>query len=128
MSRRACCYLMITILIISVAAACEPGPPDPVDEQDLIAMGEPIYAEQCQGCHGADGMGLGGAYPQLAGNDFVMGDPDPVIDLVLRGRGGMPPFGGQLNDQQIAAVISYIRNTWDNEAPVVQPEEVSEVR
>ena len=73
-------------------------------------------------------MGLGGAYPQLAGNDFVMGDPDPVIDLVLRGRGGMPPFGGQLNDQQIAAVISYIRNTWDNEAPVVQPEEVSAVR
>ena len=124
MSRRACCYLMITILIISVAAACEPDLPDPVDEQDLIAMGEPIYAEQCQGCHGDDGMGR----RFLAGSDFVMGDPEPVIDLVLRGRGGMPPFGGQLDDQQIAAVISYIRSTWGNEAPVVQPEEVSALR
>ena len=125
MSRRASCCLVVILLIAGLAAACEPAPEEP---EDLIAMGEPIYGQQCEGCHGPDGMGLDGAYPALADNQFVLGEPEPVIDVVLRGRGGMPPFGGQLDDQQIAAVLSYIRNTWGNDAPVVRPEDVAAER
>ena len=97
-------------------------------EQELIALGESVYDQNCARCHGGQGDGAGGAYPALAGNDFVTGEPERVIEIVVHGRGAMPAFGGELSDREIAAVISYIRNTWGNAASRISPDDVGAAR
>ncbi|MDQ4076447.1 MAG: cytochrome c [Chloroflexota bacterium] len=92
-----------------------------------LAHGEQVYADNCAVCHGSEGEGRGGNPPHR-NNPFVTGDPEPVIEVVLHGRGGMPAFGDQLSDQEIADVISYIRTAWTNDAEPVTPEQVAEVR
>ena len=97
--------------------------------QELLDDGEMVYSNNCAQCHGDNGQGQPGAIPALVGNDFVMAeDPAEVIEVVINGRGGMPGFGGQLSQREIAAVITYIRNTWGNEAPAVTEEEVGELQ
>jgi mono/diheme cytochrome c family protein len=58
----------------------------------------------------------------------VTGDPEPVIEIVVDGQGAMPAFGDELDDEEIAAVVSYIRNTWGNDAGVVDPAAVEALR
>lgn len=122
MSRGTWTCVIIIVAIAGIAAACAP------DDADPIALGETIYAGNCATCHGADGTGEPGVYPPLEGNEFVLGEPGPVIELVLSGRGGMPPFGGDLSDREVAAVLSYIRNAWGNDAPEVSTGQVEAVR
>lgn len=98
------------------------------EAQEAIQQGAIIYSTVCVACHQATGQGIEGAFPALAGNEFVLGDPAEVVKLPLHGRGGMPNFGGELSDEEIAAVVSYIRNSWGNEASVVEPELVTQVR
>lgn len=76
----------------------------------------------CSGCHGANGEG--GAGPNLAGN-AALSDTAHVIQQIIAGGGEMPPFGDVINDQQIAAVATYIRGTWGNTFPAVTVEEVT---
>jgi mono/diheme cytochrome c family protein len=97
-------------------------------DQDLIAIGETVCVEHCASCHGPGGAGSEGIYPRLAGSDSVLGDPEPLIERVIFGRGAMPPFGDELSDLEIAAALSYVRNTWGNDARVVSPEDVEAVR
>jgi mono/diheme cytochrome c family protein len=93
----------------------------------LIARGETVYADNCATCHQPDGQGQGD-YPALAGNAFVTADePTAVIETVLYGRGEMPAFADTLANQEIAAVISYIRNSWGNSAAAVAVEQVRTV-
>jgi mono/diheme cytochrome c family protein len=67
-----------------------------------------------------DGGGVPGVYPNLAGNPIVrLPSPELTIETVLEGRGAMPGFGGQIPEQNIAAVISYIRRAWHNNASPV---------
>lgn len=89
--------------------------------------GEAIFRANCAACHQAEGQGIPGAFPALAGNAFVMGEPALVIHVVLRGRGGMPSFSG-FSDEQVAHVVSYIRTSWESDASLVSPEMVQEVR
>ena len=94
---------------------------------DLIARGEKVYAANCVACHQANGSGLAAMKaPALAGNKFVMGAHNGPIDTVLYGRSNtaMQPFGRQLSDTEIAAVISYARNSFGNKANEIQPAEV----
>lgn len=99
------------------------------EAEELIANGEERYAANCAACHQGDGQGVEGTYPALAGNQFVtQADPAPVIDVILTGRGGMPAFQDQFSNEELAEVLSYIRNGWSNDAPVVQPAEVEQVR
>jgi cytochrome c oxidase subunit 2 len=94
---------------------------------DLIARGEKVYAANCVACHQANGSGLAAMKaPALAGNKFVMGAHNGPIDTVLYGRANtaMQPFGRQLSDTEIAAVISYARNSFGNKANEIQPAEV----
>lgn len=96
-----------------------------MSEDELISRGEEVYMENCAMCHQPNGQGAGG-YPALAGNSFVTADdPSGPIEVVMEGRGAMPSFGGQLPDEDIAAVVSYIRNSWENQAPVVQVSDVT---
>ena len=94
---------------------------------DLIARGEKVYAANCVACHAAAGQGTPAMKaPALAGSKFVGGAESGPIDTVLNGRPNtaMLPFGKQLNDTEIAAVITYARNSWGNKASDVQPAEV----
>jgi mono/diheme cytochrome c family protein len=95
------------------------------NEQWGVARGKEVYAENCSACHQPDGRGYDNVYPNLAGNPIVrLEEPDPVIDIVTRGRGSMPSFAEQLPDHQLAAVITYIRAAWGNDRPAVGPSEV----
>ena len=88
--------------------------------------GSQIYMESgCFVCHGQ--MGDGGAGPRLRGDPFLS-ITDYVAAQILLGRGIMPAFGQSLNDQQIAAVASYIRTDWGNKYGEVKPQEVAQIR
>ncbi len=84
--------------------------------QDLVKHGEEVYNNTCVVCHKADGMGMPPAFPALKGSAIAIGPVQNHIDIVLQGKPGtaMQAFGPQLNDIDIAAVITYERNAWNN--------------
>jgi len=90
--------------------------------------GQTVFTTNCQACHQAAGTGIKGAFPALAGDPFVTGAPSGPTNRVLTGKGGMPAFGPQLSDAEIAAVLSYIRSAWGNHAAAVTPAQVSASR
>jgi mono/diheme cytochrome c family protein len=80
--------------------------------------GEELFANVCQGCHMQDGKGAAGAasYPSLVANKNLEAGGYPV-DLVVNGQRGMPPFGAMMSDDQVAAVVNYLRTHFDNNYP-----------
>ncbi len=114
--------LLIGALLISACNSHTERPPDP---QRLIHDGQPLYVQNCSSCHGTDGTGQAGKVPRLAGNPIVtLEDPVPIITIVTNGKGKMPAFGQQLDDVQIADILSYIRNAWGNQAPAVSNRQI----
>ena len=108
-------------------AAAADDPNKQWDVKELIARGEKVYAGICVACHQASGQGSPALKaPALAGNKFVVGAEQGPIDTVLNGRPNtaMQAFKQQLSDTEIAAVITYARNTWGNKGSDVQPAEV----
>ncbi|MCD6671308.1 MAG: cytochrome c oxidase subunit II [Burkholderiaceae bacterium] len=101
------------------------------DVADLQARGQEVFASNCVACHQVNGKGVPGAFPALAGSKVVLGDPHGQIDVVLHGRPGtaMASFK-QLSDTDLAAVITYTRHAWGNEAKdgLVQPAEIASAR
>jgi mono/diheme cytochrome c family protein len=99
---------------------------------DLFQQGQKVYEDNCVDCHRHNGKGLPGTFPAHDGNSFVVGPPEPVIATVLNGRKGnlgqMPVWKDKLDDQQIAAVITYLRQAWSNRAPAVTPAMVAATR
>ncbi len=83
-------------------------------QQDLIAKGEKVYANNCSSCHMADGAGMPGTFPALTGSPVVKGDMNAQVDLMLNGKGMMPAFGQMLSAVDFAAVATYIRNGLGN--------------
>jgi cytochrome c oxidase subunit 2 len=94
--------------------------------EELKARGEKVYAANCVACHQANGKGNPPAFPPLDGSKTVTGPKQEHIDTVLNGRPNtaMAPFAKVLSDTEIAAVITYERNSWSNKAGEVQPAEV----
>lgn len=105
----------------------------------VVTPGQAIYEALCLNCHQAGGQGLTGVYPPLAKSERVAGDPQTLIKLTIHGLAGptkvlgkdyglvpMPPMG--LDDQQLADVLTYVRNAFGNKAPAVKVEEVKAVR
>jgi mono/diheme cytochrome c family protein len=82
----------------------------------MAATGEGLYADLCQGCHMPGGVGAvgAGAYPALAMNPKLASAGYPLA-MVVNGRNGMPAFGGLLTDQQVAAVVNYVRTHFGNQ-------------
>ncbi len=109
------------------AAADDPNKTWTIDE--LAKRGEKVYQANCVACHQASGKGVPPAFPALAGSDVVTGPRAEQIGILLNGRKGMPSFK-QLNDTEIAAVITYTRNSFGNKAEenIVQPAEVLAAR
>ncbi len=100
--------------------------------QDLIARGETVYKANCSACHGPTGAGIPGAFPAMTGSPIVI-DPDPAahIDILLNGKAGtaMAAYRDQLNDVDIAAVITYERNALGNSVgSAVQPSAIKNAR
>jgi mono/diheme cytochrome c family protein len=92
------------------------------------ADGQQLFAHNCAACHMPDGAGIPGAFPALAGNAFVTGDPAAAAATVLNGRGGMPSFRDGLTDEEVAAVLSYVRAHFGNTAAAVPAETVAATR
>ena len=92
--------------------------------------GEQLFANVCQGCHMPDGKGAIGAgtYPALAGNKNLEAGGYPVY-IVVRGQRAMPSFGAMMSDDQVAAVVNYLRTHFDNHyQDVVTAADVQTVR
>ena len=102
--------------------------------------GEQLYNNSCAGWHQTHGQGLAGVFPPLANSEWVTGDERLVVQILLHGLSGeikvagvdyngmMPAFGTNLTDVELAAVSSYVRNTWGNSATVVDMETVAKER
>jgi cytochrome c oxidase subunit 2 len=96
-------------------------------EGDLLARGEKVFGANCAVCHQANGKGVPGSFPALDGDHVVLGPQAEQIKTVLHGRPGtpMPAFMNQLNDVEVASVITYTRHAWSNagkgQDPTVQP-------
>ncbi|WP_273028191.1 cytochrome c oxidase subunit II [Massilia timonae] len=115
------------------ALADDPTKTWTIDE--LKTRGEQVYAANCVACHQANGKGVPAAFAALDGSPNVLGDKEHQIDILLNGQksGKFPtemPAWKQLSDTEIAAVITYTRNTWSNKAAenIVQPAEVLAAR
>ena len=98
---------------------------------ELKARGEKVYAANCVACHQASGKGVPPAFPPLDGSKMVLGPKANQIDTVLNGvvKGGTPTamaaFGKQLNNVELAAVITFTRNNWGNKTgEVIQPADI----
>jgi ubiquinol-cytochrome c reductase cytochrome b subunit len=113
--------------IVSVAT------PTPAAVAAAGPAGDQVFTQNCASCHQAKGQGMPGAFPPLAGNPVVTGDPKKLIAIVDNGlngqisvngasfNGAMPAWKGKLSPAEIAAVITYIRSSWGNNAgPVTE--------
>jgi len=106
---------------------------------DPIARGQRIYSQQCAQCHQGSGAGVPGVYPPLVGTSWVVGDRQVPIAILLNGLSGdievlgntynglMPDFN-RLSNRDIAAVLTFIRQEWGNDAGPISEEQVAEMR
>ena len=108
--------------------------------EKVLSLGKTLYETHCMECHGADGKGLPPHYPPLDGNRaLTMDEAVNPIRIVLNGGFapvtagnprpyGMPPYGHVMKDEEVAAVVSYVRASWSNKAPPVSGVEVNRYR
>jgi mono/diheme cytochrome c family protein len=107
--------------------------------QASIERGKKVYFEQCLSCHQADGLGVQNMNPPLVKTKFILGDKYQLIQIVLNGMSGETEINGDiyhnvmaphrdLSDQQIADVLTYIRNNFGNKASLITPVMVKTVR
>ena len=105
------------------------------DGEAVLPDGLKLYSQTCAACHQANGQGIPGAFPSLAGSQIINDDnPETLIRIILQGYdarpeyGAMPPFADQLSNEDIAAITSHERSSWGNAAKKVTPEEVKKIR
>jgi len=107
---------------------------------DPMSIGKRVFTQICSACHQGNGMGLPGAFPPLAMSDYLNSSPKRAIGIVLHGLHGkitvnntgyesqMPVFGGQLSDEEIAGVLTYVLNSFGNQGGTVTAAEVKAER
>ena len=112
--------------------AAAPAMPLTPDEQQRFAAGRQVYESICLACHQSDGLGREKIAPPLVGSAFALGPPAIATRILLNGKEGtvglMPPLGSTLSDDQMAAVLTYIRREWGHTASAVDPAAVKAVR
>jgi cytochrome c oxidase subunit 2 len=100
-------------------------------KQELMQLGETVYASACASCHQSEGQGLTPAFPALAGSKIATGPVDAHIDIVMNGRGGtaMSAWREKLSETDIAAALTYTRNAFGNDTgDVVQPLTIANIK
>jgi mono/diheme cytochrome c family protein len=141
-------FIIIPVVYLSLAGPLIHGITDKLPDGTAFTSagfqaensdGNQLYIKHCLQCHQNDGKGVRGMFPPLAGNDKIKGPATDIIKIVLFGLEGpitvnerdynqpMPPQA-YLTDKQIADILSYIRNSWGNQAPDVIPADVGKVR
>jgi mono/diheme cytochrome c family protein len=112
----------------------------PVLGDQTMVQGRRIFENICALCHNTDGSGKSGQAPPLAGSEFALGSPNRMIRIPLVGLNGpvqvkgqaynlsMAAMGATLSDDDLAAVLSYIRQSFGNKASAITPEEVKAIR
>ena len=114
---------------------------EPDSEKMVMAEenGEALYKRHCISCHQADGSGVPSMYPPLEDNKRVLGEPEPLIKVLLMGdkapfsvdenkyMGAMASYK-YLSDEKVATLLTYIRNNFNNDAGEITPKQVKEVR
>jgi len=104
-----------------------------------VKEGEKVFQTVCMACHQADGKGLPGAFPPLAGSDYLLGDKDRAVGVVVRGLEGEVVVNGvkfnsvmpamtQLSDKEIADALTFAMNSWGNQGGAVSTAQVAAVR
>ena len=105
-----------------------------------LVKGDQIYIGVCQTCHQQTGLGVPGQYPPLVGSEWLLRDVETPIRIVLYGLEGpikvkgaafnnkMPQFHDKLSDDEIAAVLTHVRTSWENDAPPVKSDDVHAIR
>ncbi|MDJ0748120.1 MAG: cytochrome D1 domain-containing protein [Woeseiaceae bacterium] len=107
--------------------------------EELMAKGKSVYDANCAACHQPDGSGLTGAFPPLAGSDWLKGDRKKVLGAAMFGLSGpitvngvdyngVMPSLGHLPDEDLAAALTYVFASWGNDGAAVSVEEVAELR
>jgi cytochrome c oxidase subunit 2 len=115
---------------IKVAAAAEASADKIWSMDELMAKGKSLYETKCAACHQVTGVGLPPAFPALKASPIATGPIPAHLEIVIKGKEGtaMQPWGS-LNDLEIAAIVTYERNAWDNNSgDVVQPSDVKQAR
>ena len=109
------------------------------EKAKLMEVGQANFVT-CMACHGPDGQGLQVGpmkmAPTFTGSKILLGDPELPIEVILKGiqkedakyAGVMAPLGAMLDDEKMAGVLTYVRNSFGNSAPAVTPEQVAKVR
>jgi mono/diheme cytochrome c family protein len=110
--------LMTVVAAAALAAGAASAQPD----------GKALFEQNCAACHQLTGKGIPGAFPALAGDPFVAGPAETVASVVLNGRGGMPTFGKDLSNEDVAAILTYVRSAWGNHASPLEPKMVESAR
>ena len=135
-------HRLLFLLALPLAIACKQTPPPATESAPAAAParpGESLYLKYCMACHQADGSGVPGMYPPIQSTDWVQGDKDRLIGLLLNGQQGEivvngKPFRGimpshsYLTDKEIADVLSYVRSQFGNKADSVTEAEVKRLR
>jgi len=125
-----------------VAKPAEEKPSSKAEEKldPQARTGEQVYQQVCLSCHMVNGEGVTGAYPPLAGSEWLSKDNSVVIRIVLHGLMGeievkgkkynnvMAAWGTQLNDAEVANVLTHVRTSWGNTLSPITAEEVAKVR
>jgi len=116
-----------------VAGASAPG------LEARLERGKGLYETHCIACHQAEGQGLAGAFPPLAGSDWFADDPGKLIDAVVNGLQGpitvngvqynaVMPALGYLSDEEVADIATYVLNSWNNDGGAIAPAQVAQAR
>jgi nitrite reductase (NO-forming) len=105
---------------------------------ERMKLGRILFESNCAACHQLNGEGLAGAFPPVANSDYLMARPDKGAGIVLHGLSGKITVNGkeydgvmpqmQLNDDEIASILTYVRNSWGNEGGLVEAAEVKKAR
>jgi len=107
-----------------------------------VGSGEKIFAARCASCHQANGLGIAGQYPPLAGSEWVTSDPGIITNIIIKGLKGEIVVKGEtygtsaavnmaavpINDREIANVVTYVRQAWGNNAEEIFEDEVDAIR
>jgi mono/diheme cytochrome c family protein len=137
----------IRAMAVYLKSLAQGSPPEPAttslpspESSLLLTLGKSIYDRDCASCHGAQGLGKPPHYPPLAGNQSIqMSSAVNAIRMVLNGGFppstggnpkpyGMPPFAQSMSDDEVAAVVTYIRTAWGNRGAAVSAREANMLR
>ena len=138
---------LLMVAVVSMAFVTDAAQHDrtvvvPAVESSVLVNddGEELYMTRCLSCHMTNGEGVPGVFPPLTESEYVTGDKGRLIRMILNGLSGeivvndvtysgmMPPWGGFLNDEQVADVLTYIRESFGNDADAITTDEVARVR